>query len=308
MRNTWKDEEIKLIYDNYENMTDKELSFIISEHSESSIATKRKRLGLHRANRKYTYNDVVQTCNERGYILLSTDFTSCANNVDFICKRHQQYGVQHVTYGHMLEGKGCYWCGRERTDQARKDLVSLDQKISICKENGLEYVGCNYKDNLLNIEFYCLRHKDIGIQTMRYQNMKRGIYGCRYCSKEKGISKSKGEIETANVLDSYGIRYVEQKIFNNCQDKTYLPFDFYLIDYNILIEFDGEQHYFVVRFNGMSQQDAENNFIEIQKHDYIKTQYCLDNNIPLIRIPYTERGNVEFYLQKQLPLIFSVAS
>ena len=138
--------------------------------------------------------------------------------------------------------------------------------------------------------------------------MKRGICGCRYCSKDKGTTRSKGEIETANVLDSYRIRYVEQKIFDNCKDKTYLPFDFYLMDYNILIEFDGEQHYFVVRFNGMSQEDAENNFIEIQKHDCIKTRYCLDNNIQLIRIPYTERGNVKFYLQKQLPLIFSMAS
>jgi hypothetical protein len=58
----------------------------------------------------------------------------------------------------------------------------------------------------------------------------------------------------------------------------------------------------------MNQQDAENNFEIIKKHDYIKTQFCSDNNIPLIRIPYTERGNIELYLRKQLPLLFYQAS
>ena len=308
MRNKWLNEEIQLIYDNYQNMTDKELSYLIPLHSELSIVTKRKRLGLHRTNRKYTYDDVVQTCKERDYILLSTEFVSCANNVDFICNKHPENGIQHVTYGHMLEGKGCYWCGRDRTEQARRDLVTLEQKIEICKNNGLQYVGCNYKDNLLNIEFYCLEHKDICIQTMRYQNMKRGICGCRYCEKEKRTTRSKGEIETANVLNDYNIRFVEQKIFIDCKDKNFLPFDFYLPDYNILIEFDGEQHYRVVKFNGMSQQDAEYNFVEIQKHDAIKTQYCINNNILLIRIPYTERGNIELFLQKHLPLLFNIAS
>lgn len=126
--------------------------------------------------------------------------------------------------------------------------------------------------------------------------------------KECSRTKSNGEIETSNVLNSYGVRFVEQKIFSKCKDKNYLPFDFYLLDYNVLIEFDGEQHYSVVRFNGMNQQDAENNFITIKKHDEIKTQFCIDNNIPLIRIPYTERGNIDVYLKKQLPLLFSQVS
>lgn len=308
MRNKWTNEEIQLIYDNYNNMTDKELTAVIPMHSESSIATKRKSLGLHRTNRKYSYEDVVTTCNERNYILLSTEFTSCANNVDFICQKHKEHGIQHVTYGHMLEGKGCYWCGREKTESVRRSLVTLEQKIHICEINGLEYVGSNYKDKLLNIEFYCSKHRDIGVQTMRYQNMKRGICGCRYCEKENSIMKSKGEIELSNILNSYKVKFVEQKIFKECKDKNYLPFDFYLLDYNILIEFDGEQHYKVVRFNGMSQQDAENNFEIIQRHDFIKTQFCVDNNIPLIRIPYTERGNIDLYLQNQLPLLFSKAS
>lgn len=308
MRNKWTKEEIQLIYDNYEIMTDKEMSVLMPLHTETSIATKRKRLGLHRTNRKYSYEDVIQTCKDRNYILLSTEFTSCANNIDFICNKHKDRGIQHITYGHMLEGKGCYWCGRERSENGRRNIVTLEQKINICKMHGLEYVGSNYKDKLLNIEFYCLKHREVGLQTMRYQNMKRGICGCRYCEKEKNEVRSKGEQEVVDVLNFYKIRFVEQKIFTDCKDKNYLPFDFYLFDYNILIEFDGEQHYHVVRFNGMNQEDAENNFEIIKKHDDIKTRFCVDNNIPLIRIPYMERSNIDSYLHEKLPLLFSEAS
>lgn len=303
MRNRWTNEERQIIHNNYNTLSDAELAVLIPRHSCSSIATERKRLGCHRTNKKYTYEDVVETCNERDYILLSTEFISCANNIDFICKKHQDKGVQHITYGHMLEGKGCYWCGREKTEQAHRDMVSIEKRIQICEQNGLRYVGSNYNNKLLNIEFICLKHPEIGVQTMRYANMKRGITGCRYCAKEKGIVKSKGELETIDVLNNLDINFVEQKIYPDCKDINYLPFDFYLIDYNILIEFDGEQHYFPVRFHGMSQQDAEDNFANVKYHDEIKTQFCRDYNIPLIRIPYFERGNILSYLQEQLSLM-----
>ena len=61
-----------------------------------------------------------------------------------------------------------------------------------------------------------------------------------------------------------------------------LPFDFYLPDYNLCIEYDGKQHYEPVNlFGGMD------GFIKRQKNDNIKNQYCLLHDIGLVRIPYT---------------------
>ena len=57
-------------------------------------------------------------------------------------------------------------------------------------------------------------------------------------------------------------------------------FDF-LIENTYLIEYDGEQHYF-----GWSY-DIEDLKIQQQRDEY-KNQWCKDNNIPLIRIPYTK--------------------
>lgn len=46
----------------------------------------------------------------------------------------------------------------------------------------------------------------------------------------------------------------------------------------------------------MSIEEAEAQLNIIKKHDYIKTKYCSDNNIILIRIPYWERKNLKCYL------------
>ena len=75
---------------------------------------------------------------------------------------------------------------------------------------------------------------------------------------------------------------------NECRNILPLPFDFYLPDYNICIEVDGMQHYEPATFGGISKEKAIDNFRESKIRDNIKTQYCKDNNIKLIRIPYWE--------------------
>lgn len=91
-----------------------------------------------------------------------------------------------------------------------------------------------------------------------------------------GCIKSKGELTISKILKENNIPFEKEKIFSECKDKLPLPFDFY-INNQYLIEFDGEQHF---NKNGL-------NYDYIKKHDEIKNQWCIENNIPLIRIPYT---------------------
>lgn len=105
-------------------------------------------------------------------------------------------------------------------------------------------------------------------------------YGCPSCNE------SKGEKRIHKWFDSFNIVCERQKIFNDCKDKRPLPFDFYLPNYDCCIEYDGEQHYRSVDYFG-----GEEGFKKRVEHDKIKTQYCADNNIKLLRIPYF--ANVE---------------
>lgn len=55
----------------------------------------------------------------------------------------------------------------------------------------------------------------------------------------------------------------------------------------------------------MTQKESERQLAIIQEHDKIKTQCCINNNIPLIRIPYWERKNLECFLFDELNKILT---
>ena len=74
-----------------------------------------------------------------------------------------------------------------------------------------------------------------------------------------------------------------------------LPFDFYIPDLNITIEYDGRQHYEIIDYFG-----GLDGFIDTKIRDTIKTIYCKENNIKLIRIPYWDFDKIEKILEKEL--------
>ena len=96
---------------------------------------------------------------------------------------------------------------------------------------------------------------------------------------------SLGEQRIAELLTFNKNKFIQEATFGTCLfEDTHYParFDF-LVDNTFLIEFDGEQHYKPVDMFG-----GQENFAKIQEHDIYKNQWCKENNIPLIRIPYTK--------------------
>lgn len=111
---------------------------------------------------------------------------------------------------------------------------------------------------------------------------------------------SKGEMQISKYLKNNKIEFEAQKRFVDCKDIRTLPFDFYLPKYNICIEYDGRQHFEPVGFTNKNVKEISFQFETTCNHDLIKTQYCEDNNIKLIRIPYTEFKNIDEILSKIL--------
>ena len=100
-----------------------------------------------------------------------------------------------------------------------------------------------------------------------------------------GCVKSKGERKICSLLRDNNIAFIQQKTFDSCRFKNNYKakFDFYLPELNCLIEYDGEQHFDCNR-HGWNNED---NFKKIQANDEYKNSWCKNNNILLIRIPYT---------------------
>ena len=95
--------------------------------------------------------------------------------------------------------------------------------------------------------------------------------------------RSHGEQRIEQLLQKAGIHYVPEKAMFKFSSGYDAKFDFYIED-KYLIEYDGETLY---HFNLHGWHNKEN-LNKQQERDTIKTQWCKDNNIPLIRIPYTK--------------------
>ena len=92
-------------------------------------------------------------------------------------------------------------------------------------------------------------------------------------------SMSLGEKKINDYLINKNVQYIFQKSFPDCRDKGVLRFDFYLPYYNLMIEFDGEQHYEETNYFSTTLE-------EIQHRDNIKNQYCIKKRIPMLRMKY----------------------
>lgn len=105
-----------------------------------------------------------------------------------------------------------------------------------------------------------------------------------------GYIFSLGEERVRSILIDNNINFEVQKTFPDLRvnDTWFYRYDFYLPDYNRLIEFDGEQHYFYSN----KGWNTEEHFKKTQYSDQIKNEYALSNHIDLVRIPYWERGNI----------------
>lgn len=93
------------------------------------------------------------------------------------------------------------------------------------------------------------------------------------------------------LLDKLNITHKKEKVVYI--ENIMYRFDFYLPDYNLMIEYDGEQHYMPVNFGENDMETMEENLKIRQKNDEIKNNYCNENNISLLRIPYWEKQNID---------------
>lgn len=114
---------------------------------------------------------------------------------------------------------------------------------------------------------------------------------CPNCQK-----KSNGEAKIEEILKSNKIEYIREFWFDDCRNILPLPFDFYLPTFNCVIEFQGEHHYRPVIFHQKRTEqhkiEAEYRFIEQQKRDKIKKDYCKEKGIYLLEISYEEKNNI----------------
>lgn len=184
--------------------------------------------------------------------------------------RHNKCGNTYkVIPNNFLKGIRCPYCfGTPRkTDEEFKQEV-------------YDLVGNDYTflDPYANAESKIkVKHNKCGNIYKVTPNHFFSGYRCPYCNSPKG------ELIIDKILKSLNISYEPQKTFDDLKDKSYLSYDFYIPDQNILIEYQGKQHYEPINYFG-----GEATFKVQQQHDQIKSDYAKEQGYNLIAVPYTE--------------------
>lgn len=131
-------------------------------------------------------------------------------------------------------------------------------------------------------------------KTVIYIRTGQNKSSCPKCNQSKGENKISTYCNFNNIVD------ISQYRFQDCKFKKLLSFDHYLSEYNMCIEYQGIQHYEPVDFAGKGEKWAEEQFKENQIKDQVKRDYCKNNNIKLIEIPYWDFNNIEKILNNLL--------
>jgi very-short-patch-repair endonuclease len=98
-------------------------------------------------------------------------------------------------------------------------------------------------------------------------------------------------------LSRNGVIYEYQKKFDGLRNKNPLPFDFYIPDSNICIEYDGQQHFEPIdAFGGLES------FNKLKDNDAKKDEFCEIRGIELIRISYLNFDLIDSILKLSLHL------
>jgi len=223
------------------------------------------------------------------YNFSKVEYVNAKTKVKVTCEKSHEFEIRP---GHLLSGIGCTKCSRRYRCTTKEWIVEAKKIKPFYDFNNVEYVRSHTK-----VKITCEKGHEFKISPANFMSGK----GCAKCSSSKGEEKIRDFLNENNVL------FLEQKRFDDCKCKNSLPFDFYIPSHNICIEYDGEQHHNPIYFGSRKDKTkeevkilAENKLKKIQARDAIKTKYCKENNINLIRIPYTEFDNISSILNKSL--------
>lgn len=218
----------------------------------------------------------IEACKEvhgDKYNYQHVEYINSQSKVDIECSKH---GVFSITpNNHISQRTGCKLCKKEEVLEA-----SMKEWLNECLSihgSTYDYSLVSFRKQSDKVDILCSKH---GLFNQEARSHKRGS-GCPKCKQ------SKGESSIVRFLELNCIFFEEQKTFKDCVSIKRLSYDFYIPSKNLLIEFQGKQHYQPIkRFGGVDKLHKQ------QIHDNIKRKYAKSNGYRLLEIPYTSINSI----------------
>jgi len=235
------------------------------------------------------------------YDYSQVDYTNKENKITIICHKKDKDGNEHGPFiqkaGLHVRGAGCPICANNVNRLSKTDFINkANEKLG---KGRYDYSEIDYVNSYTDVSIICHKKDKEGnehgsFMMKPYSHLKG--QGCPICKE------SMGERELKIILNRNNIKWVKQKIFNDClsfrskqNGKCYaLSFDYYLPEYNTLIEFDGDFHF------QKHHLDKVGNFKFQVLNDREKNNYTKLNDIKLIRLCRADMKNIETELMNGL--------
>lgn len=226
--------------------------------------------------------------NNKPYKLISDKYEGNRKFLLWKCLRKDCGEIFELTW-HSMSRNGCPYCAGQK--------VGLSNCLAT-------------KNPDLAAEWHPTLNGDLTPNNVTSKSGKYAWWKCKECchvwqaiisSRNKGVgcpecNKSKGEKKISEILKKKCVNYIPQKEFKGLIGVSggLLSYDFYLPDYNLLIEYQGEQHEKYIKGLHKSRKDFEKQ----QEHDRRKKEYAKINNYNLLEIWYWDFGRIEEILDE----------
>lgn len=238
-------------------------------------AAAKKRAGQKRVQWN---NNLIQTWlneNRPGWKLVGV-YENASTPVDFICDKG--HDTTQAWASIRSYGTNCSTCYLQ--DKITKPY---EFELQMCEAFDFQYVlVSDFVDMRTKVDLLHLKCGEI-YTVLPYNFITSG----NRCSCQ---SESRGQKAIREILQSKGFNFAEEVCFDKCRYKSTLPFDFVVykednktIDF--IVEVDGEFHR-----QSIMGSDLEG----VQLRDSIKDNYCKENEIPLLRIEYSNGDTSQF--------------
>lgn len=248
---------------------------VVLEHFIRNKMCKCKKCSMNHGKTKRDFEDVKNEVINLGFIPLFDEY------------------VNRTTPLAIETKEGYRGCSTLNNMKTMNDISTFDYRNPYVFYNVRKYIQSNnidckviegdYKGNKHKLEFICScgNHFKTDWQTFTLRDKHR----CNICTK----AQSNISLKTENWLIEHNLPYEKEVSFEGCKHKRKLKFDYkvFLGDSFKLIEVDGGYHY-----NNPRSQET---LVQQQKKDEIKNQYCKENNIELIRLPWWWFRETELY-------------
>jgi len=216
------------------------------------------------------------------------NYQNASTKIPVVCQEHGPFKIRVKDF--LNAKQGCGKCGIKKTTlKNRYTFEEIRLKLNDCELINIdikyyteEYHAKNYRKlDDFRIPLNCPIHGVVESGILSGLFTRKAIY-CPLCTSSIGESK------IASWLDINDIHYVRQYRFEN----TRFFFDFFIPSENLVIEFDGEQHFRPIDFFGGKKE-----YIKTRLRDMKKNRLCRELGIKLLRISYEELTQISKILE-----------